>query len=224
MLEARAFILFAPCDAPKIARRPCIVPKGRPRPVLVFRRSRRARLPGDCARVRLATFACTLASGSVPSSASRFRVRRPSALLPRVHDQELLVALTFSCLPCSPLDDHGQHSIGSQPTGSRIRVTFRRVPATILFLLKIAPAPRTRPSRPPSPRGDDVCPAVGSAIRSPPFGVHVSQPPTMILADLRRACIHLSLRTGSCYDRIDLHLSTLTIRRHFRAHVRATCS
>jgi hypothetical protein len=130
----------------------------------------------------------------------------------------------LSCLPCSPLDDHGQHSIGSQPTGSRIRVTFRRVPATILFLLKIAPAPRTRPSRPPSPRGDDVCPAVGSAIRSPPFGVHVSQPPTMILADLRRACIHLSLRTGSCYDRIDLHLSTLTIRRHFRAHVRATCS
>jgi len=72
----------------------------------------------------------------------------------------------LSCLPCSPLDDHGQHSIGSQPTGSRIRVTFRREPATILFLLKIAPAPRTRPSRPPSPRGDDVCPAVGSALRT----------------------------------------------------------
>jgi hypothetical protein len=94
MLEARAFIPFAPCDAPKIARRPCFVPKGRPRYRARLSTLTRARLPGDCARARLATFACTPASGSVPSSASRFRERRPSALSLRVHDQELLIVPT----------------------------------------------------------------------------------------------------------------------------------
>jgi hypothetical protein len=174
MLEARAFILFAPCDAPKIVRRPCIVPKGRPRSMLVSRRSRRARLLGAGARARLSTLAFTAASGSVPSSARRFRDRRPSALALRVHDQELLVEYTFPCLPCSPLDEHGQHSIGSQSTGSRIRVTFRREPAAILFLSKIAPAPRTRPLRPPSPFDDGACPAVGPAIHAPPCDVSCS--------------------------------------------------
>jgi hypothetical protein len=224
MLEARAFTFFAPCDAPKIARRPCIVPKGRPRSVLAFRRSRRACLLGAGARSRLSTLAFTAASGSLPSSDSRFRESRPSALLPRVHDQELLVGYTFSCLPCSPLDEHGQHSIGSQSTGSRIRVTFRREPATILFLSRVAPAPRTRLIAPalafrrwrlPGRRLCDPC---------PPCDVHVPQPPAMTLADHRCACIHLSFGTGSRCCRIDLRLSTLTTRRHFRAHVRATCS
>jgi hypothetical protein len=69
-------------------------PIGRSRSVLVLRRSRRACLHGACTCARLATFACTTASGSGPSSASRFRAKRPSALSLRVHDQELLVAYT----------------------------------------------------------------------------------------------------------------------------------
>jgi hypothetical protein len=162
--------------------------------------------------------------GPVRRPPPRFRVKTSLVPLPPRPRPRAPGRAHLPCLPCSPLDDHGQHSIGSQPTGSRIRVTFRREPATILFLSRTAPAPRTRPSRPPSPRGDDVCPAVGPAIRSRLSTFYVPQPPTMILADPRRACIHLSLRTGSCCDRIDLHLSTLTIRRHFRAHVRATCS
>jgi hypothetical protein len=203
MLEARAFILVAPCDAPTIARRPCIVPEGRPRSVLVLRRSRRACLHGACARARLATLAFTVASGSLPSSASRFRDRRPSTLSLRVHDQELLVAYTFSCLPRSPLDEHGQHSIGSQSTGSRIRVTFRRAPATILFLSRIAPASRTRPLRPPSPFDDGACPAVGPAIHVRLATFTSRSRRTMILSNHRRACVHLSLRTGSRRYRID---------------------
>jgi hypothetical protein len=49
-----------------------------------------------------------------------------------------LGALTFSCsCPCSSFDAHGRpHSIGSQSTGSRDRVTFRRPKAPILFLFE----------------------------------------------------------------------------------------
>jgi hypothetical protein len=102
---------------------------------------------------------------------------------------------TFSCLPCSPLDDHGQHSIGSQPTGSRIRVTFRRAPATILFLWKIAPAPRTRLSRPPSPCDDGACPAVGPAIHARLATNTSLSRRTMTLSGHRRACVRLSFWT-----------------------------
>lgn len=152
-------------DCPTTVHRPL---NGRSRSVLVLRRSRRACLHGACTRARLAAFACAPASGSGPSSAStlsRKDVPRPS---PSAFTTKSSWSRSpLSCLPCSPLDDHGQHSIGSQPTGSRIRVTFRRAPATILFLSKIAPASRTRPSRPPSPFGDDVCPAVGPAFHAP---------------------------------------------------------
>lgn len=57
---------------------------------------------------------------------------RPSAISSRVHDlsplAELRAALTFSCsYPRSSFDAHGRfHSVGSQSTGSRVRVTFRR--------------------------------------------------------------------------------------------------
>lgn len=73
-------ILFAPCDAPKIPRRLCIIPKGWPRAVLASRRSRRARLLGACSRARLATLAFTSALGVPPSSAPYLRMKRPSAL------------------------------------------------------------------------------------------------------------------------------------------------
>ena len=47
--------------------------------MLVSRRSRRARLLGACARVRLATLAFTFAFGSCRRPPPRFRARRPSA-------------------------------------------------------------------------------------------------------------------------------------------------
>lgn len=43
----------------------------------------------------------------------------------------------LSCRPCAPLDAHGRHALGSQSTGSRVRVTFRRRQGT--DPLKIAP-------------------------------------------------------------------------------------
>lgn len=191
----------------------------------------------------------------LPSSVSTLS-RKTSLDIPlRVHDQELLAALTFPCLPCSPFGDHGQHFIGSQSTGSRIRVTFRRGPATILFSSKIAPSPRTRQSRPPSPFDHGVRLAVQRFVSCPPCDVHFPQLPHV---DPLRACTScdiparnqppLCLRSpvlsdklplaseASCFSvrtlrcvraaldssaRIDSHLSTLTIHRHFRAHVRA---
>jgi len=153
----------------------CIIPKGWPRFfVHVFQRTR-ACSPSRCLRPR-------------PPCDVRVHNRfgGPSVVRPALSHETSLGSLpsafttksslaerTFRCLPCSPLDDHGQHFIGSQSTGSRFRVTFRREPATILFLLKIALAPRTRPLRPPSPFDDGVCPAVGPASPRPPFGVRI---------------------------------------------------
>lgn len=65
--------------------------------MLVCRRSRRARLLGACARARLATFAFTFAFGSGRRPSSRFRAKTSLDPLLRVHDQELLAALTFPC-------------------------------------------------------------------------------------------------------------------------------
>lgn len=160
----------------------------------------RARLLDARARVRLSTSAFAPASRILPSSAPRFRTKRPSALFPSAFPtKSSLAERTFRCLPCSPLDDHGQHSIGSQSTGSRVRVTFRREPASILFLLKIALASRTRLLRPPSPFDDGVCPAVGPASLRPPFfrsAFVSSRPPRDDPSPgHRRACVHLSFRT-----------------------------
>jgi hypothetical protein len=194
--EARAFILFAPCDAPKIARQLCIVPKGRPRSVLVFRRSRRARLPGDCARARLATFACTPASGSGPSSASRFRERRPSSLSLRVHDQELLIvptslvpAVLASRRPRATLHRLTAHGLANSchvstsagddplPFEDHARTSH---PA-------IAPALALRRWRLPSRRPCDPCPALRRFMSR--------SRRTMTLSGHRRACVHLSFWT-----------------------------
>lgn len=158
MFQDRSTVPWSPCGAHGRARLPdppsrmssayeardCASSLTDGHSVLVFRRSPRARLLGACARVRLATLAFTSAFGSCRRPSSRFRAKTSLGILLCVHDQELLAALTFPCLPCSPFDQHGQHFIGSQSTGSRIRVTFRREPATIVFLLKIAPSPRTR--------------------------------------------------------------------------------
>jgi hypothetical protein len=104
------------------------VSAGWPPSVSVFRRSRRARLLGACARVRLSTFALASTFGSCRrpflrtslGAHLRVHVRSPLAELP--------AAFTFSCsYPRSPFDAHGRlHSVGSQSTGSRVRVTFRR--------------------------------------------------------------------------------------------------
>jgi hypothetical protein len=168
MLEARAFILFAPCDAPKIARRPCIVPKGRPRSrarlsTLTFG----ARLPGDCARARLSTFASTSASGSVPSSASRFREKRPSALSRRVHDQELLIVPT-SLVPAVLASRRPRatlHRLTAHGLANSCHVSTSAGDDPLPF--EDRTRTRTRLSRPPSPCDDGACPAVGPAIRAP---------------------------------------------------------
>jgi hypothetical protein len=223
MLEARAFILFAPCDAPKIVRRPCIVPKGRPRSMLVSRRSRRARLLGAGARARLSTLAFTAASGSVPSSARRFRDRRPSALRPprsrprapgRVH---LLVPAVLA----SRRSRATLHRLTVHGLANSCHVSTRAGDDPLPFEGRartshpaIAPALAFRRWRLPSRRPRAPCLS---------YDIHVSQPPTMILSNHRCACIHLSFGTGSRCSRVDRRLSTLTTRRHFRAHVRATC-
>jgi hypothetical protein len=197
MLEARAFILFAPYDAPKIARRPCIVPKGRPRSrarlsTLTFG----ARLPGDCARARLSTFASTSASGSVPSSASRFREKRPSALSRRVHDQELLIvptslvpAVLASRRPRATLHRLTAHGLANSchvstsagddplPFEDHARTSH---PA-------IAPALALRRWRLPSRRPCDPCPVLRRF-------TSLSRR-TMTLSGHRRACVHLSFWT-----------------------------
>jgi hypothetical protein len=136
----------SPCDDPRSLLENCASPRcgshdrarlstltsvfaaGWPPSVTVFRRSRRARLLGACARVRLSTFAFTSTFGSC----RRPSLRTALGALLRVHDlsplAELRAALTFSCsYPRSSFDAHGRfHSVGSQSTGSRVRVTLRR--------------------------------------------------------------------------------------------------
>jgi hypothetical protein len=178
--KACAFILGAPCDAPKNARRLCIIPKGWPRLLCARLSTLTACSPSRCLKLRSPFGAHrSIRVRVLPSSAHAFAQTSLGFLL-RVHDQELLAEYTFSCLPCSPLDAHGQHFIGSQSTGSRIRVTFRRVKGAILFLLKIVPFARTRQSRPPSPFDDGARRAVQRRVSCPSFDVHVprfSSPP-----------------------------------------------
>lgn len=168
----------------------CVLAFSVPAHALVLRRSRSHPLSGP-AVVRL----------------HAFTQKRPSAFSFCVHDQELLAALTFPCLPCSPFDQHGQHFIGSQSTGSRIRVTFRRELATILFLLKIAPSPRTRQWRPPSSFDHGVRLAVRPLVSCSPCDVHNPRRHTltrfgpahlstsMLETSHRCACVHLSFWT-----------------------------
>jgi hypothetical protein len=104
----------SPCDDPRSLLENCASPRcgshdrarlstltsvfaaGWPPSVTVFRRSRRARLLGACARVRLSTFAFTSTFGSC----RRPSLRTALGALLRVHDlsplAELRAALTFS--------------------------------------------------------------------------------------------------------------------------------
>jgi hypothetical protein len=166
MLEARAFILFAPCDAPKIARRPCIVPN---RTVTLRARltTLTSCLPSRCLHPRPSCDVRVHDRFGV-QSVVRLTLSRQTGLVPlplrsrprapgRVHLSRVCRARLSTTTGNTP----SAHSPRAREFVSRFDESWR----TTLFLLRIAPAPRTRPSRPPSPRGDDVCPAVGPAIR-----------------------------------------------------------
>lgn len=138
-LSTLTFAIFAaqPTQTSNALRRLTLVrAAGWPRIVFVLRRSRHARLHGACARARLSTFALASTLGS------RRRPFLRTSLIASFARSRFVCslrsepsALTFSCsCPRSSCDAHGRtHSVGSQSTGSRDRVTFRRRKAPILF-------------------------------------------------------------------------------------------
>lgn len=208
--------------------------------MLVCRRSRRARLLGACARARLATFAFTFAFGSSRRPLSRFRAKTSLSFLLRVHDQELLAALTFPRLPRSSLDAHGRassaHSLRAREFVSRFDESRLRSPSfrrsrlhlalgnrarprlsTMAFACRTAPrlVPALRRSRSASPHVDPLRSCTSCDVHAR------NQPPLCLRSPVLRDRLPLAPKPCGSSAQIDLHLSTLTILRHFRAHVRA---
>jgi len=177
-----------------------------PAPALVFRRSRPPPLRGlfrrpppafatDVPRLSPSAFTTKSSWSSTPSVSAVLASRRSRATLHRL----TVHGLANSC--------HVSTRAGGDPLPFEDRARTSH-PA-------IAPALAFRRWRLPGRRPRDPCPALRRFMSR--------SRRTMILSNHRCACIHLSFGTGSRCYRIDLHLSTLTTRRHFRAHVRATC-
>jgi hypothetical protein len=210
MLEACAFVLVAPCDASKTARRPCIIPKGWPRPcspldahvvlafsvpalALVLRRSRSHPRSGPSVVRPILSNETSLGSLLARS--------RPRALS-RAH-LRVSAVLAFRRSRATP--------IGSQSTGSRARVTFRRGKGGGLFLLRTVPlashpaitfALALRRWRLPCRTAPRFVPVLRRSrstlflVCTPILRRSCSRGRrTLTLAGLRGACVHLSFRT-----------------------------
>lgn len=153
----RVHLLFAPCDANRRSPDDC-ASSLRSRnsedghvPYPLFSGSRRARLPGACvhktilrrfcAHIRVRVLPSSAPALSRETSLGSHRSRSRPRALSRAH----LFRVYRAHLSTITGNTHRFTVHGL----ARIRVTFRRVIASIFFFSKISPSPRTRQSRPP---------------------------------------------------------------------------
>jgi len=164
--------------------------------------------PSRCLRSRSSFDARVHIRGRVlPSSVPTLSRETSLGSLLRVHDQELLAALTSSCLPCSPCDAHGRHPSAHSPRArefvSRFDERVRRPSSVRRSRPRLAPGISTalafRQKRSPC-RTASACHAhlatVTSRVRRTMTRFEPARLSTSMLeTDHRCACVHLSFWT-----------------------------